>query len=195
MRWGWLCIVFGLAVLAAAAEDGEEATEDGGKYVVYKKTDYFDVDAYHIVQAGKFRDIVQKALRTNRAIRKAHASAKEAWEEDKTRAQGRFPLRMPRPIRVHRMSTYPTREKAEAAALKRQDKLDWRAEREGEREKSRLERRSESARKREQEVAATLRRAEQLFKRKLDQLLKEQEEKDKEADSDGETGEAEDRPD
>ena len=195
MRWGWLCIALGLAVMAAAAEDDEEPIEDGGKYVVYKKTDYFDVDAYHIVQAEKFRDIVQKALRTNRAIRKAHASAKEAWEEDKKRAQGRFPLKMPRPVRVHRMSTYPTREKAEAAALKRQDKLDWRAEREEEREKSRLERRSESARKREQEEAATLRRAEQLFERTLEQLLKEQEEKAKKTETGDETEEAEDKQD
>jgi len=191
MRWGWLCIAFGLAVVAAAAEDDEKATEDSGKYVVYKKTDYFGVDAYHIVQAKRFRDIVQKALRTNRAIRKAYALAKEAWEEDSKRAQGRFPLKMPRPIRVHRMSTYPNREKAEAAALKRQDKLDWRAEREEEREKARLERCSESARKREEEEAATMRSAEQLFERTLGQLLKEQEEKARKTKAGDETEEAE----
>jgi hypothetical protein len=175
MKLGWLWLVLGAAVLAAAAEDNgepeEDERDDRTKYAVYEKRDWRGTDSYDIIPAADYAELVAEARRTNRVLRDAYRAAREAWEADEKNQGTRFPLGMPRYLRVRRLSIYRGRDRAEAAAAKRQDRLDKRAERLAEREKRRLERLRESVRKREKDEAAARARAERLFETKLNELL------------------------
>ena len=56
MKLSWLWILAAVACLVAAAEDDDDERRDaGGKYVVYRKTDYKGTVSYHIIKASKFR--------------------------------------------------------------------------------------------------------------------------------------------
>lgn len=181
MKLGWLWLVLAAAVVAAAAEDDAEPLDgdqdDRTKYAVYEKRDWRGTESYHIIPADEYAERLDKARRTNNVLRQAYQAARKAWDEDKKNQGTRFPLRMPHSVWVRRLSIYTGRERAEAAALKRQDRLDKRAERLDEREKRRLERLSERARKREKEEADALARAERLLEKTLEELLAEDAEK------------------
>jgi len=182
MKVSWFWMLAAVACLGAAAQDdGDERRDAGGKYVVYRKTDYKGTVSYHIIMASKFRQRLDDAAKSNKMLKQAHDAARKAWEEDDKNKGVRFPMRPPRRLRLAKMSTYSDRLKAEDAALKRQDKLDARTERLREREERRLERLTETVRKRDKEKADALSRAEKLFERNLGELLKEPKEEKKDA--------------
>lgn len=182
MKLGWLGLALAAALVVTGAENDAEPADDDErddrtKYAVYEKRDWRGTDSFAIIPADEYARLVAETRRANRLFREAYRAAREAWEADEKTQGTRFPLRMPPFVRVRRLSIYTGRERAQAAALKRQDRLDKRAERRAEREKRRLERMSDRARKREKEEADALARAEGLFESKLKELLAETTEK------------------
>lgn len=164
---------FGLS--ADPVDDGRDAEDprpdQRGKFVVLKLTDYDGAESYDVVGAAAYRARVDETRRINRVMRQAYAEAKKAWGEDKKNEGEPFPLKAPTPLRLSRLSTYSARDRADAAAEKRQDGIDKRAEREEEREKRRLERLSEAAREREQAKIKLHQKAVGLFEQKLKALI------------------------
>lgn len=140
------------------------------RHVLYEETDYKGEVSYHVIAASDFDTKVAAAAKTNAVLDKAYAQAQKAWKEDPEHQDVRFPMAPPRPLRCRRLMTYSTREKAEAAQSRRQDRVDRQFERTRKREEDRLARLSDAAREKEAKQAEFLKAAEKLFEEKLLEL-------------------------
>lgn len=161
-----------LALLAqgsrlAAAERAGYGRE---RFVVYTETDFRGEVKADVLGEDAYDVRAAEVARMNRVLRQAYLAAAKAWAEDEARKGVPFPMRTPQLLQISRIATYSTREKAEDALARRQERLDKRAETARQAEERRLASLSDAARAKEKEKAGLLKAAEALFLSELQRL-------------------------
>ncbi|MFP4055419.1 MAG: hypothetical protein ACLF0G_00945 [Candidatus Brocadiia bacterium] len=176
------------ALGAEEPRDGEEAEEPrrNVKYVVCEHTDRRGEVSYQAMELREFADKFADLAHTNKLLRKAYREARRAWKDDPDHKRQPFLLRAPTVVRYIRLATYSQKDRAEAAAQKRQERVDERAERYRKRQQRRLDRMSEVARQRHERREELLEQAEELFEAKLQELREKEEKEEEEAEDEEE---------
>ena len=140
------------------------------KFLACHETNWKGESTFLVMEQEEFDARKEEMEEANRFLRQAYTAARRAWREDEDVRGEKFPVKSPKPLRIIRLASYSEREKAEAVAARRTEKVDRQLETEKRSDERRQTRLRGSALERYEREKELVEKAEELLEAKFKEL-------------------------